>query len=673
MLVDDAIIVLENVYSRIERGEPLREAIVGGAEEVLWPVAAAVTTTCAAFLPLFLVGGTAGKFAEILPKAVIVCLLASLFECLVILPAHYLHFGSRRTPVAAGAAAGQGASDGFRGRVDRGFAWLRDRYARALDVVLAHRLSFGALFASVLLLAAAGAQHLRVDLFPGEFDTFNVLLEAPSDASLEQTDAVVTGYEQIIGAVLGDEILDYSSTVGMSVDTTYDMLIGTNYAMTVLTMAATDDTTREPERVLFRMQERIEEYARANPRGIVDLRAQAEQDGPPVGPPVEVRLQGDDYALGKAVAGEMRAFLETLPGVYNVQDNLKVGAAEVRLLVDDERSARHGLGFEDLALALRGANDGLVASSFRDPSRNEDVDIRVRLASRYRSDLQGLLETEVRTPAGYLVKLRDVADVEVTRGYRAYHRYDGKRTVGVFAHVDERRETSIGVNLKLQARFADLESRYPQLDVRYGGEYAETSEVFSDLFRAFPVALVAIYMILAALFRSYLQPVVVVASVPFAFVGIILGVGLLGYSVSFVLLYAAIGLTGVVVNDSLVMVDFINRARDRGADLLEAVRQSGARRFRPILLTTLTTVVALLPMAFGLQGASKTYGPFAAAIAFGLIVAMIGTLFAVPLAYTSLIVWQDRLSGLRRGRRGEIPAPEARGEAAPPARLVSRS
>jgi HAE1 family hydrophobic/amphiphilic exporter-1 len=643
MLVDDAIIVLENIYARIERGEPLREAVVHGAEEVLWPVVAAVATTCAAFGPLLLIGGTAGKFAEILPKAVIVCLIASLFECLVILPAHYIDFGSRRHDGESRKAADRSFATRFRLRVDGGLAWLRDGYSRALDVVLAHRFSFGALFVSVFLLAFAGSRHLRVDLFPSEFDTFNVLLEGPADASLDQSDGVVLAYERIVDESLKNgEIRDYSTTVGLSVDTTYDRLIGTNYAMTVLTMATTEETTRAPEEVLFRMQERIDAYAREHPQGIMDLRAQAEHDGPPVGPPVEVRLQSDDYALGKAVAGEMRAFMETIPGIYNIEDNLKVGAPEVRLLVDDERSARHGLGFEDLAMALRGANDGLIASSFRDPTRNEDVDIRVRLDDRYRRDLQDLLGAEVRTPANYLVKLRDVADVEVTRGYRAYHRYDGKRTVTVYGQVDDKRETSISANQKIQARFVDLESRYPQLDVRYGGEYAETTEVFADLFRAFPVALVAIYMILAALFRSYLQPVVVVTSVPFAFVGIIVGVALLGYSVSFVLLYAAIGLTGVVVNDSLVMVDFINRARAQGMDLLEAVRQSGARRFRPILLTTLTTVVA-----------------------------MAGTLFAVPLAYTSLIVGQRRLTDFLRARRGELPQAVATSTEERPPRFAS--
>ncbi len=174
-----------------------------------------------------------------------------------------------------------------------------------------------------------------------------------------------------------------------------------------------------------------------------------------------------------------------------------------------------------------------------------------------------------------------------------------------------------------------------------------------------PNAVLLISGILAALFRSYIQPIVVATAIPFGLAGVILGTLLLGYQLSMYMMYATIGLTGVVVNDSLVMVDFINRARRDGLPLLEAVRQSGARRLRPILLTTLTTVVALMPMALGMHGGSRSFGPFAAAITFGLIVATVGTLFAVPLSYTILIRAQDRL--LRRGTRGPhitpVPAP----------------
>jgi len=650
MLVDDAIIVLENIYSRIERGQPLREAVLDGAEEVLWPVIAAVTTTCAAFLPLLLVGGTAGKFVSILPKAVVLCLLASLFECLIILPAHYLDFGSRR---AGGDSSRGGLIHRVRERVDGGLDRLRSLYARALAVTLNHRGPFGALFLAIMIAAYAGAGHLRVVLFPGEFDTFNVLLEMPPSTSLEQTNEVVLGYEELIRETLGTDTRDYSSSVGMSVDINYDRLSGDRYSMTTLTMEPTPQNLKAPEKVLTRMQERMEAFEAEWPERITELRVQAEQDGPPLGAPVEMRLLGDDYARGKAVAAEVTAFLETLPGVYNVEDDLKRGRPEVRLLVDEERMAQHDLSFEDLALTLRGANDGLIAGSFRDPARNEDMEIRVLLSDADRASLQELLDVEVASPKGYLVPLRDVADIELDRGYLAYHRRGGRRAVSVFAQVDDELATSRSANQALQAHFSDLESRFPDLEIRYGGEFEDSAEAFADLGRAFPVALVAIYMILAALFRSYLQPLVVVTAVPFAFVGIILGVALLDYSVSFVLLYAAIGLTGVVVNDSLVMVDFINRGRrDEGLPLLEAVRQSGVRRFRPILLTTLTTVVALMPMALGLQGASKTYGPFAAAIAFGLMIAMVGTLFAVPLSYTSLIMGQRRITGWWQQRRG---------------------
>ncbi len=645
MLVDDAIIVLENIYSHIERGAPLRDAVVKGAEEVAWPVVAAVTTTCAAFGPLLFVGGTAGKFVAILPKAVLICLMASLFECLVILPAHYMDFGSR-TARATGESTGLFA---------RFFSWpgrlvvrMREGYARALDVVLAHRGSFGLLTIAVFVLAYGAWGHLRLELFPGEFDNFNVLIETPPGYSLDQTERVVTAVEQELVPLLGDGVSDFASTIGASVASNYDRVTGPNVSRTFLIMEPTVENRKRPEGLLFRVRDRLDAYRRENDADFAELRVAAEQDGPPVGPPVEVRIQAEDYGVAKAVASEMTAYLRSVPGVYNVEDNLELGSEEVRLVIDEERAARHGLRFQDLAQALQGANDGLVASSFRDPKRNEDTDIRVMLEEADRRGLQDLLDIEVRTPGGYLVRLRDVADIDVGRGYLSYRRYDGQRTVSVFAEVDDVLATSFGVNTQLSGRFADVERRYPGVRVVFGGEFAETEKSFGAVVAVFPIALLSIYMILAALFRSYLQPLVVTVAIPFAFVGVVAGVTLLGYSVTFLLFYAMVGLTGVVVNDSLVMVDFVNKARAEGMPVLEAVRQSGIRRFRPILLTTLTTVVALLPMALGLQGASKTYGPFAASIAFGLFVAMIGTLFVVPLAYMSLIVWQERLGRVGR-------------------------
>lgn len=653
MLVDDAIIVLENIYRKIEEGMELKQAVLVGSNEVLWPVATAVTTTIAAFAPLLLVGGTAGKFISVMPKCVVVCLVASLFECLLILPAHYLDFGSRQSARAKAAAARDrdrsgvlGVVTGFfeKGRIgmEQGFDALRAGYLVLLRPVLRHRFSFVVLFLAFLMLTAAASTRVRFDLFPGEFATFNISLESPPDFSLEQTSEVTQRIEQVLLDMPEEDILDFNTIVGLAVDLNYDRIIAPNLAMTTVAIPQTERNQLRPQDVLERVREAMRTFEAENPGDIVTLRVESERYGPPVGRPVEVRIQSEDFAVNKKIAEEIKAYLATIPGVDGIDDNLKEGPREIRLEIDDERAAQFGLTFEDLARALRGANDGVVTSSFRSPTAVEDDDIRVLLEPGQRDRLLDLLEIDVRGSGGQLVRLSDVARLEVTRGYLAYRRVDGKRAVTVFADVDDDLATSISVNRDLEARFADIRKRFPAVDLVYGGEYQESNESMRETLAAFPVALVAIYMLLATLFRSYTQPLIVLTSVPLGFAGIIFGVLVRDYSVSFNLLYAAVGLSGVVVNDSLVLVDFVNRARREGMPLLEAVAQAGAQRLRPVILTTMTTVVALLPMAFGLQGSSKSYGPFAAAIAFGLLFAMVGTLFVIPLSYASFASFESR-------------------------------
>lgn len=653
MLVDDAIIVLENIYRKIEEGMELRQAVLVGSNEVLWPVATAVTTTIAAFAPLLLVGGTAGKFISVMPKCVVVCLVASLFECLLILPAHYLDFGSRQSARARAEAARHRPRRGFVGRatgffengrvgMEKGFDALRAGYLVLLAPVIRHRFSFAVLFLAFLMLTAAASTRVRFDLFPGEFATFNISLESPPDYSLEQTSEVTERIEAVLLAMPEEDVLDFNTIVGLAVDLNYDRIIAPNLAMTTVAIPQTERNQLRPQDVLERVRKAMREFEARHPEDIVTLRVESERYGPPVGRPVEVRIQSEDFAVNKKIAEEIKAYLATIPGVDGIDDNLKEGPREIRLEIDDERAAQFGLTFEDLARALRGANDGVVSSSFRSPTAVEDDDIRVLLEPGQRDRLLDLLEIDVRGSEGQLVRLSDVARLEVTRGYLAYRRVDGKRAVTVFADVDDDLATSISVNRDLEARFADIRERFPAVDLVYGGEYQESNESMRETLAAFPVALVAIYMLLATLFRSYTQPLIVLTSVPLGFAGIIFGVLVLDYTISFNLLYAAVGLSGVVVNDSLVLVDFVNRARREGVPLLEAVAQAGAQRLRPVILTTMTTVIALLPMAFGLQGSSKSYGPFAAAIAFGLLFAMIGTLFVIPLSYASFASAEER-------------------------------
>jgi len=672
MLVDDAIIVIENIYRKIEEGMELRSAVLAGANEVLWPVAAAVVTTIAAFAPLLLVGGTAGKFVSVMPKAVIVCLIASLFECLLILPAHYLDFGSRRGTGSRSAAEGArkgstpwqqlvGFFEGLRIAMDGAFDRLRGVYRRALQPIITHRFSFGVLFGAILLATAAGSTRLQFDLFPGEFSKLNISLEAPPDFSLEQTSAVTRRIEKRLLSMPKNDIEDFNTVVGLSIDLNFDRILAPNLALITVAIPQNEENQLRPQDVLARVADNLNEFARMNPRDVVALRIESERYGPPIGRPVEVRIQSEDFAVNKRIADEIKGYLATIPGVRAIDDNLKEGPREIRLEIDDERAGQYGLTFEDLARALRSANDGVVSSSFRSPSAVEDDDIRVLLEPGQRDRILDLLEVEVRGGEDQLVRLADVANLDVTRGYLAYRRVDAKRAVTVFADVDDDLATSISVNLDLEAQFADIVSRYPEVDLVYGGEYQESNESIASTVAAFPVALLLIYMLLATLFRSYSQPFIVLTSVPLGFAGIIFGVGIMDYKISFNLLYAAVGLAGVVVNDALVLVDFINRARRDGMPMLEAVSQAGVQRLRPVILTTMTTVVALLPMALGLQGSSKSYGPFASSIAFGLLFAMIGTLFVIPLSYATFSTAEERWKQLWERLRGPRPGTGRRG------------
>jgi len=638
MLVDDAIIVIENIYRHIEEGESLREAIVNGTEEVLWPVIAAVLTTTAAFIPMLLVTGTSGEFMSILPKTVIACLLASLFECLFILPAHYLDWGTPGRP------GSEKASHRLRARVDAFLEGLRGRYLSLLEPVLAHRGSFLLVCCAAFYFSCGLSRHVPVNLFPSDFNQLFVTVEAPTDYGVDQTNQVVLGVEAALEPIR-HELNEISTYVGQGMTADERPIFASNYGVLYISFPDTRENVADPERVLRLVRKQVEAYHRRKPPGLVALIVAPPRNGPPIGKPVALRVMSDDYDQAKQIAGEIKRELAGIPGVYNIEDNVPVGQRELRVGLDEYRASLHGLAFEDLGLALRAANEGLVPSSFKDPLSDEDVDIRVMLRADQRASVADLIDVDLRTPEGYLVKLGDVGRVGLQRGYQRLYHYDARRAVVVYADVDSQQTSSVQVNRALQARFEDVPRQHPGVSLVFGGEFEATNEAFSDMRRAFVIALLAIYAILSAQFRSYLQPLVVMSVIVFAFVGVVLGMIVFGHALSMYVIYAMVGLAGVVVNDSLVLIDFVNRERARGTPVEAAVRLAGGRRFRAILLTTLTTIAGLLPMALGVSGASPVFGPFAAAIVAGLGVASGLTLFVVPSLYLALEDLRLRLGG----------------------------
>jgi HAE1 family hydrophobic/amphiphilic exporter-1 len=656
MLVDDAIIILENIYRHIEGGKPLRQAVVDGTEEVMWPVTAAIATTMAAFLPMLLIQGTSGQFMSILPKTVILCLAGSLLEALVILPAHYLDWGTRRkasdaAAEHAGRAGLSSASYRLRASVDGFVARMRARYGRAQAAVLASRYPFLAVCLAALLVSVALSQRVPVDLFPSDFNNLFVTVETPPDFGLEQTDEVAQRLQAGVEAISG-ELTDYLGFTGQGMTADMIPVFAPNYALFFVEFPNTRQNVADPGRVLELVRASVLETAEADPTGIENLFVAPPRNGPPIGSPVAIRVQAEDYDLAKRVAEELKAELRTIPGVSDVEDNVPLGPRELRVRLDEHRASIHGLTFAEVGAALRAASDGLVPSTFKDPKSDEDVDIRVMLRDEQRRSVADLLDLELRTPGGYLVKLADVAEIELVRGFQRLYHYAARRAVVVYAKVDGEQATSVSANEEMRARFADASARYPGVNLIFGGEFQETDETFDAMGRAFLVALLAIYAILAAQFRSYSQPLVVMSVVGLAYIGVVIGMWLMntligGYAMSMYVLYALVGLAGIVVNDSLVLIDFVNRERWLGTPSLEAVQVASSKRFRPIMLTTMTTVAGLAPMSLGIGGKSPVFAPFATAIVFGLMTASLLTLFVVPSLYLAL---EDLKGAPARGR-----------------------
>ena len=640
MLVADAIIVIENIYQHIEAGEPLAQAIISGAEEVMWPVISAVCTTIAAFVPMLLVSGTSGQFMSILPKTVIACLAASLIECLVVLPAHYLEWGS--TSRAADALAKADSRSGIRSwshrtraRADALIDAVRSAYVRGLARVMRHRVAFLLACVGVFIFAQGLSSRVRVDLFPSDFNQLFVSIETPVDFSIRESNEIILGLESALDPI-ADEFLSLSTYVGQGMSAEERPIFGSNYGVFYISFKDSEENIADPGRMVGLVRQTLEAYRAENPYGIEKMIVVPPRNGPPIGKPVAVRVIAEDYDRAKQVAANIKLELSTMPGVFNVEDNMPLGRRELRVGLDDYRASLHGVSFDRVGIALRGANDGLVPSTYKDPLSDEDVDIRVLLREEQRASAGDLIDVELRTPGQYRVKIEDVGTVTMNRGYQRLYHFDAQRAVVVYADVDNRLATSTSANEALRARFADVPRRNPGMNLVFGGEFQATNRTFEDMGRAFIVALIAIYTILAAQFRSYLQPLVVMCVIVFAYIGVIFGMYLWGYSLSMYVIYAMVGLAGIVVNDSLVLIDFVNKERARGTPALEAVLIAGHRRFRAVLLTTVTTVAGLLPMAMGLSGVSTVFGPFAAAIVAGLCVASLLTLFAVPALYLSL-------------------------------------
>ncbi|MEM9074976.1 MAG: efflux RND transporter permease subunit [Myxococcota bacterium] len=615
IVVDDAIIIIENIYRHMEEGVPRRQAAIRGAAEVFWPVISSTATTCAAFLPMLLMSGVLGKFFAMIPKVVVASLLASLIEAFFILPSHMADFGRLQRNAERPKTRWERIGERVGVVYER---WLRGALRRRYWVI-------GGAYVLAIGLVAAAALTKDVVLFnEGDVDMFDVRITLASDASKEVTDEVLAEVEQRLLAL---ENPDVEAIVAARGVTRTDMGVdrGDHVAMVTVYLKppAERSSIRAGTALLDDARGLFDDLVGPSSLQVIEFRP-----GPPRGAPVALRIFGDDLEELADLAGQASAELRQVPGVRNVASDYQLGKRELRVVVDESRAALHGVTPPLVAGWLQSAFGATPVATTREG--DDEIDIVVQLNEEARSDPRRLAALSLMAPTGP-VELREIADIEHGRGPAIIKHKDRDRVVKVTAQIDEG-TTSAAVNRALRDRIDELVRANPDVRFELGGEYESTNESLESLRNAFGVAILVIFTILATQFRSFVQPLVVMAAIPLSFIGVVVGFFVSGAPVGLIALIGVVGLAGIVVNDSLVLVDFINQRRGPDVDVDDAIAEASLLRLRPIFLTSITTVAGLFPLA--LAGAeSPLLSPMATAIAWGLSFATVLTLILVPCLY----------------------------------------
>jgi HAE1 family hydrophobic/amphiphilic exporter-1 len=460
----------------------------------------------------------------------------------------------------------------------------------------------------------------------GDPDMFDVRLHMPTDASKEETEALLA---KLDARILGLGSPDIEATVAVRGMTRTDMGLRTGDHMgivSVFVVPATERSSLHAGRDLVTQVSGLYDDVVGPARlEVVEVRP-----GPPRGAPVAVRIRGKEHERLVELAEEVLTEVRVTPGTRNSNHDHELGKQELQIKVDEERAALHGLTPNLVTAWLRSAFGATPVATLQDG--DDEIDIVVQLREDVLEDPSRIASLQLIAPGGDEVAIEDIATVSHGRGPGVIRRYQQKRVVSVLSGIDETATNSGEVNNRLQRRLAPLEAANPDVRFEYGGQFEETQESVESLFRAFIIAMLLIYTILATQFQSFSQPTVVMAAIPLSLIGVCGGFLLGAKPIGLISLVGVVGLTGIVVNDSLVLVDFINKRRARGMALDEAIVEAGMLRLRPIFLTSITTIAGLFPLSLAIDSLPHL-APMAQVIVYGLTFSTLLTLLVVPCLY----------------------------------------
>ncbi|KPJ79123.1 MAG: acriflavin resistance protein [Deltaproteobacteria bacterium SG8_13] len=674
IMVDDAVIIVENIFRHFEMGKSRRQAVIDGTAEVMLPVISSAVTTVLAFLPMLIMTGSTGDFFAYIPKTVSFALAASLVEALFILPIHFLDWGPKK---ADRKRADENDQDPFHHLRAGLFAPFWKIYRTAVVFLLNHKLlcfaGMSMLFLStvaILGLSISGVLPLiKVKFFPGTYFRYHVTIATPVGSSIEKTDEVVRELSRFIMSFGQQSAQSAAGSAGFYEDEDYVRHSGNNFGQIIVTMPEQkmqdfpENPRNEPMRHLEFMRREVQRFARERYGGSAAapvVKVFEESGGPPAGKAVNIRITAaalqQAFRATDALIGYMQTEAE-LADLVDLGDDRPALYRTVKYAPVAEKAFEFGLLPGDVTTLVAGALNGRYAGNFR--TDDEEVDLLVRIA-RYDdsgnpsaaglSDPTDILDVPVVEDSASPVLLRDLVRIEFESEPNVRMRYKGKPAVTITSNIADGSQLSPArVQYLVKSYYQGHSDMFPGISISFGGEFESTSKSYTSLTFAFFIALMLIYLVLASQFKDYFQPVIIINAVPYALIGVVLGLLVTRTPFTVGSFLAIVGLAGIAVNDTLLLIDFMNVRRREGKDLREAIIESCAARMRPVIITTVTTMLGLLPMAIGIPNRSIEWAPMATAFVAGLSSATFLTLLITPTNYE--FYEQMKISLRRRYRR----------------------
>ena len=633
LLVDNAIIVVESAYHHYQLGKDRLTAIVDGVSEVALPVISATLTTISAFLPMLLMTGVTGKFMGFMPKTVSIALASSLIVALIANPLILSRFMHRSV------------KDGKIVGPEEDLKQLKQRYERMVIWALNHRFVI-VLIITIGMLCVGTLFYfkiIKIEMFPdADFDYIYITVETPPDSDVGVTDEAARQVEKIIDGHVPEAVRTVS-TVGFKAPSAYELSIGSgasNFAEITIELIEGKEFKRPTHKEI---QKRLRPLLDAIPGATVRFRPL--EWGPPVGSPITVKVFGHDLTVLNRISDDIRNMLADIPGATEIKDDFQNAMPELRVVVDRSRAAALGVPLIDVSRTLRGATAGLDIKDFRDERDvSKKYDLTVRFAPQARASVEMMDKIKVRSITGSLVPLTTFVTITQGPGINSLRHIDRRRVVRITGQNQGRSAVEITRDLQEKVKQYRMPAGY---SVSFAGDIQETEESFGSLKLAYLVSFILILTLLVAQFNSCFQPFAIIAALPLSILGAMVGLLVTGNNFSIMSFIGLVGLAGIVVNDSIVLVDRINHLRRSGQDMYTAVVAAGRHRLRPIISTTLTTMGGLVTLTI----TDELWEGLGVVIIFGIAFATLLTLIVVPVMYSLLEAFHYQMVSALRGPR----------------------